>query len=412
MLRRAVLLVTLVACGDDPFTGLLKPPPAGEGMQMSLTTHVEPGQEMTVCKNFAVPEGTLDIGRFEHAMTPVSHHILVYQLDIPAADVTDEVLVACDESRENQMHRVGILYGAQGTTSDLALPEGIVFSARGGLSIQVEYHVFNTSDEPVDAEAAFNVWRSHDDVVGEAGMLFLYHNQIIIPPMSKFTARERNSYSQDFELMMMVPHMHSRGVAMEAFKDTGTGTPQQLFSVTGWENDTVVFDPPVKFQPGDVLDYHCDYDNQTQNYVLDGFSAKHDEMCVTGGIYFRHGDRLPVGEELRFGRGIVYTGHNTCSQVKACDEAIDYTSTSTTPPTAYDQYEMCTAAGCDGGTKAYYAVDNCRFVNCKDQCFTYNADGFVVDFTYDDPACTSCSAAMCQAELEPARLKPARDHRF
>src|SRR5688572_1822969 len=102
MLCRCWGLVMLLGCGDDPYTGLLRPPPSSEGMQLSLTTHVEPGQELTVCKNFAVPEGTYDIARFEHAMTDVSHHILVYPLDIPADQVTDELLFACDESAENQ----------------------------------------------------------------------------------------------------------------------------------------------------------------------------------------------------------------------------------------------------------------------------------------------------------------------
>ena len=112
MLRPIGVLVLLVACGDDPFTGLLKPPPASEGMQLSLSTHVESGQEVVACRNFAVPEGTFDIGKFEHAMTDVSHHILVYQLDIPAAQITDALIPGCDEMPDNQKHRVGFIYGA------------------------------------------------------------------------------------------------------------------------------------------------------------------------------------------------------------------------------------------------------------------------------------------------------------
>src|ERR1043165_610494 len=149
-------------------------------------------------------------------------------------------------------------------------------------------------------------------------MVFLFNNRITLAPMSKSTARLRRQYPTDFNLMMLVPHMHSRGVAMEAYRENASSS-QQLFSVTGWENDTKYFDPPIAFQPGDVLDYQCDFDNTTSNYIFDGFSAKHDEMCVTGGIYYRHGDRMPLGNEITFGAEA--TGSASCAQVQACDEA-------------------------------------------------------------------------------------------
>src|SRR5438045_390223 len=171
MLPRCWVLVMLVGCGDDPYTGLLKPPPASDGMQLSVSAHVEPGSETVVCKNFAVPEGAFDIGKFEHAMTAVSHHILVYQLDIPASQITDATIPGCDEMPDNQKHRVGFIYGAQGPSGELVLPEGIAFPTRGGLSLQLEYHVYNTTDAAVDAEADFNLWRAKGDITGEAGMV-------------------------------------------------------------------------------------------------------------------------------------------------------------------------------------------------------------------------------------------------
>lgn len=397
MLSRCLIVVALVGCGDDPFTGLLKPPPTSEGMQLSLSTHVEPGQEITVCKNFAVPEGAFDIGKFEHAMTDVSHHILVYQLDIAASEITDAVIPACDEMPDNQKHRSGFIYGAQGPSGELTLPRGIAFPTRGGLSLQLEYHVFNTSDQAVDAQAAFNLWRAKGDITGEAGMVFLFNNRITLPPMSKGTARLHRTYPTDFNLMMLVPHMHSRGVAMEAYRETGTGSPQQLFSVTGWENDTKYFDPPIAFQPGDTLDYHCDYDNTTSDYIFDGFSAKHDEMCVTGGIYWRNGDRMPLTNEITFGS--IPTGSASCTQVQACDEAIDYSNTSVTP-TAYEQYDMCMNKGCPAATAAYQALDNCRFQSCKDACFTLDSNMIVVGLKTSDPACTSCVDTSCASQRD------------
>ncbi|HSD88952.1 MAG TPA: hypothetical protein VLB44_15600, partial [Kofleriaceae bacterium] len=357
----------------------------------------DPGQEITVCKNFAVPDGAFDIGRFEHAMTDVSHHLLVYPLSIPAADVTNDLILNCDENPANQMTRAGFMYGTQSPTGDLKLPAGIAYPTRGGLSIQLEYHVFNATDEAVDAEAALNLWRQKGDITGEAGMIFLYHNQIAIPPMTRSTARQRFSYSQDFKLLMLVPHMHSRGVAMQAFRDSGTGTPQTLFDVQGWENPTVMFDPPVTFNAGDVLDYHCDYDNQTSDYVFDGFSARHDEMCVTGGIYYRPGgDRLPLGDEIVWGRGVVYTGTNSCAQVDACSRAIDFSSWTTTP-NPDQQFQVCLNSGCQAGGTAYHTLENCRWNNCRADCYVTAADDMPDGITFDSTACQACMDTHCAA---------------
>jgi len=170
--------------------------------------------------------------------------------------------------------------------------------------------------------------------------------------------------------------------------------------VTGWENDTVYYDPPIAFGPGDTLDFHCDYDNPTSEYFFDGFSARHDEMCVTGGVYFRHGDRLPITEEVTFGGGgIVFTGSNSCQQIAACDEAIDY-SNWTQVPNPQQQFELCLIAGCNGAVSAYGAYDGCRYTMCKDECLTIESDGRLIDFKYDDPACTSCVGAKCAAERD------------
>jgi hypothetical protein len=349
---------------------------------------VQPGEEATICKNFPMPQGAFDIGEFEHAMTPVSHHLLVYQLNLAADFVTDDLIYACDELERTQRDRIGILYGTQSETSDLRLPDGIAFAARGGLAVQLEYHVLNTSDQVVDAEVAFNLWRRRGEINGEAGMLFMFNNRIAIPPNSTGSARQRCTVPNDVELMMLVPHMHSRGVAMQALHDRGDGAPVTLFDVQGWENDTVMYDPPVSVAPGDVIDFACQYNNPTNNYVFDGFSARNNEMCVTGGIYYRHGDRLPIQDEFCFGEGIVYSGTNSCLQINACEEAIDFSPTAATTPEG--QFDLCVLAGCQSGADAFTAFDACRWDNCGQLCVDP-----VGGVKFTDPACVTCIDTSC-----------------
>jgi len=229
-------------------------------------------------------------------------------------------------------------------------------------------------------------------------MPFLYHNRIAIPPMAKASARQRCSYQHDLQLMMLVPHMHSRGVAMHASLDRGDGAPEPLFSVTGWENPTAVFDPPISIAPGDVIDYQCDYDNPTGDYVFDGFSARHDEMCVTGGIYYRpHADRLLLSEEVCFGDDIVYTGAKTCTQLDACEAAIDFAS-----PTldVGQQFELCMASGCNTGVRSFYSFEACRWKMCRAQCYVNATDTSIDGYKFADPACTTCLDAGCAGERD------------
>jgi hypothetical protein len=183
----------------------------------------------------------------------------------------------------------------------------------------MEYHVVNASDEPVDAEAALNLWRAKGPITGEAGVLFFYHTRIAIPPLSRATARMRWGIPGDVELIMIVPHMHRHATGMQAFRDTGNGTPSKLVDVQGWEVPNQVLDPPVHFAKNDILDFQCDYDNPTSSYIFDGFSARNNEMCVAASLYYRpNADRLPLQDEYNFGGGIVYSGTNSCTQIQAC----------------------------------------------------------------------------------------------
>src|SRR5262245_35760011 len=97
--RRILLCVAFAAgCGggdddaaptpDAPPAGpdaappeLLTPPPDGEGFQLSMTAHVEAGQEITLCRYVPLPHtsGPVDVARFESRYTGGSHHLVVYR---------------------------------------------------------------------------------------------------------------------------------------------------------------------------------------------------------------------------------------------------------------------------------------------------------------------------------------------
>ena len=61
---------------------------------------------------------------------------------------------------------------------------------------------------------------------------------------------------------------------------------------------------------------------------------------------------------------------------------------------------MCLNKGCQAAANAYGALDNCRYTNCRDACFTTTSDGTVVGLKVNDSACTSCVDTSCATERD------------
>ena len=396
----AILMASavVVACtGTDD--GLLAPPPTSRGIQLAMNVTLQPGEETTVCKNFPLPVGAFDIARFQHAMTPLSHHLIAYPLALASSEVTPELITRCDENSEVQRMRIGMVYATQSASGDLELPQGIAFTAMGGLALQLELHVVNTSDEPADIAAALNLWKLDGPLTGEAGMLFMYNNLIVVPPHAQASARQRCPIAQDLELLTLTPHMHSRGTRMQVFHATGTER-ELLLDANSWHADTQILETPVVLAAGDTIDYRCDYDNGSDRYVSDGPSATHDEMCVTGGIYIRRGaERMAFSDELCWGEGIVYEGSRSCTEVDACVAAIDF-SRKEVSPAPIQLFDQCRLSACQRGGPAFDAFDSCRWFQCRSSCYVNPTDDSVDGLAFDTTACAGCIRDKCSAQLE------------
>jgi hypothetical protein len=364
-------------------------------MQLDLKVKVQPGEEKTVCKNFAIPSGTFNVGRFEAAMTAEAHHLLVYQMSFGASEVTDEVIDNCDEDAAAQAMRSGFVFGSQNPEYSLQLPQGYAYTPTGGFSMQLEFHIFNSGDVPLDAEAALNMYKAAEPVTGDAGVILFYHPLIVVPPMETAMARQRCPIAQDIELMNLIPHMHRHGTGMQISLTVPGTAPKQIVDAQSWHAQALNFDPPITIPAHSDIDYQCEYENNDSDYVIDGTSAAHNEMCVTGGVYLaKSGTRMTLNDELCFGKNIIYSGTQSCDAVRACEAAIDWTGTN---PDGKAQYRMCRVAACQQSGDAFALLDSCRRSSCKASCYTLTGDE-ITGSKYDDAACTTCMASYCSAE--------------
>jgi hypothetical protein len=384
------------ACGseEEPYDGLLRPPDEGKGLQISLGITVQPGDEAMVCKNVRVPAELDFVERFEHRSSHNLHHLLLFQTGLTDDEITDDLILDCGEDVRANEVRIGFAYGSQTDSDDLPLPEGIAYRTVPGLAMQIEFHVLNTTDAPIDVEGAINLWKSDGPVVGEAGAIFMYHPTIAIEPGGTLTARQRCPIVEDIKLLTMLGHMHSRGVTFHA---EVAGGPV-LADLVGWDTDSLHFEPAIDLPAGSIIEYSCDFRNDTGELIVEGPTATRNEMCATGGLYYKEqGERMLLGDEVCWGEGIVYTGADACMPTEACVQAIDWSDWETSPKPS-ERYELCRVKQCDA---TYDSFDACRWTMCRDTCFTVpSGSEYPTEYRPQDAACTGCLDTMCGAERE------------
>jgi hypothetical protein len=172
---------------------------------------------------------------------------------------------------------------------------------------------------------------------------------------------------------------------------------QLLADAQSWHADTVRIDPPLTIPAGSTIDYQCEFDNTTSQFIADGPSARNNEMCVVGGLYYvPNGARMNLQDEVCFGKDIVYGGTHSCADIRTCNAAIDYSQVSATPSPLH-QNELCQISGCQSANTTFDTWGNCSLTKCKTECYDF-AGSTVVATKYADPACTSCDQTNCSAE--------------
>src|SRR6478752_8465033 len=120
MHRALAFLCLLTACGGDNSSDPLAPPPAGQGLQYSMASMIEPGQEIERCKLFVAPPEGLNINRESVRYTVGSHHVLLYATsykELPPTDkhgkpIAPEEVVDCPEGAPADFSITSVVAGA------------------------------------------------------------------------------------------------------------------------------------------------------------------------------------------------------------------------------------------------------------------------------------------------------------
>lgn len=389
------LLLPLAACDDatepvdtpDAGAALLAAPPAGAGQQLAMDVTIPAGAETEQCQ-YVVVDRALAITRFEHAYTRSSHHLLLYQTALAAADAPP-ARFDCTGAPLTELGVTGIAYAAQVPTGDLAYPVDVALRAPAASVLLVQTHYLNASAEPLAAQVRLNLWTAATPPPIEAGTLFFYDWAIHVPAGQPATARMRCALPADVDLIFGMSHMHRRGVGYRAELDpSGGAAPTTLFATTAWEGiEPRRYAPVQHVAAGDAIDFRCDFQGEAGRTIVEGPSAEANEMCMFIASYY---PRLDPATELCSGAGSgpVLTGTQTCAATVACvrDAGSDAIAS-----------EACIVDTCAASSQPAADLMQCIFNRCGAGCAAPGAggscDACVIEQCGDE--FSSCQAATC-----------------
>lgn len=390
-----LFILGIVGCDADmpPVDpGLLAPPASGEGLQYVMTSTVAPGQEIERCQFFVAPKGGYYVNHDQVRYTPGSHHVLLYLTDyssIPTMDRSGHAhdisgVFDCQYGATADWKTTGVLSGAQSFAADsmINLPPGVAINVPEGAVLLMNTHYLNASQTALQSSSIINLYTIPKEQVQTEGEGILFYNPFIrVPALGQASARMRCPISSDVTLVTAQSHMHRRGVGYVAnWIDESGATIEELYKNNQWENVPVKqWSPGKPLRGGTTLDYHCDYRNQEDRTILQGFSTK-DEMCVLLGAYYpKSPDRgfancsnpTWVGSGTKSG-----TDTLTCLQAAAG---------------AADAMYGCIVDSCPTIAASLTAALGCQLSqghgSCRSSC------------TNDPAQCQPCIAKACQAPL-------------
>lgn len=277
-------LCLLLACGEDPASGVLGLDPPGSGLQLSMAPFDVPAlSETTVCRYLKLPaEGTVDVGRFVSRMLPGSHHFILYRALLPVPE--GQGPCAMDLPR-------AVVFGSQSTEAEEAFPPGVAMRFAPGVMMIMESHYVNPSDTVRTGQVVVNLeYVSRDQVENVADVLFFLNTDLYIPPQSAATVTKTCPLPDNTRVFLLSSHTHRRGTAfsMDLVDRRTDAVLQHLYDNYNWEDPLIVRypdDQPLTLGTYPGLRFTCSYQNNDTTAVTWGLRSE-DEMCIAFGLYY------------------------------------------------------------------------------------------------------------------------------
>ena len=247
---------------------------------------VEPYSDKMFCL-FGTYEGD-DVGlaRIQFWQNVFGHHLQLFGTTTNVLDVADGEVLDCTNGNEamTSMEPLLIADSFNGEPiPEMQIPDGMAYKLRNGQRWVLQAHYVNTSPDPVRAQDPAVL-----DFVAESAVdtwvapLVINHGQFEIPAQGTLNSSYACDYTEDYNLLYLLGHMHEWGSQMSIRVDDGN-TETTVYEVDKWD---VLYrdDPPVNaygadnafvLSAGSTMTVDCSWENDTDEPL--GFP---NEMCV------------------------------------------------------------------------------------------------------------------------------------
>jgi hypothetical protein len=265
----------------DPDAGSseLAPPEQGKGFQIiSPEVVLAPGDEKTFCFYTSVPlDQAVGVKRWESQMTPGSHHLIVYFVPDEGSFPEGEITENCG------LAGTGIwTYASQSPYLSQPLPDGIGMQVGARQKLYVQMHYLNAGTQELRAHVAVNghTFDSGESYVPAAAYV-TYDTRIRVEPHAAGFVEDDCAVPDGLKFFTVSTHAHRFSTKTEV-RDGDS----MIFQSEDWEHPGTKdwADPFYQFQ--NSLHYRCEYQNDTDDPVVEGQSAVTNEMCMAVGYVF------------------------------------------------------------------------------------------------------------------------------
>jgi hypothetical protein len=279
------------ACGTDNSASVALLPgfnvPKPEKNQLQFVTPpvrgIPAAADETLCTYLdAETDRDLDVTAYMGYQTTLgAHHVILYAAQNKQPADTHE----CNE---NDMLNARYLAGGGADSPPAPLPDGVVLRVPAHTQIMIQHHWINTTDGPIDGQAAFNITVEPSKPENVTAQLFTNVTTKLSLDPGAGSGHASCKVATDMNFFMIGGHAHELGTHITIQVSPARQGPPVIYD-TPW-NGEYQFNPPkntyTKQAPfvmmaGDQMDIDCTYNNTTNARVE--FPR---EMCLVFGFYF------------------------------------------------------------------------------------------------------------------------------
>lgn len=244
---------------------------------------IQPGDTFECFYTDTITDRQLNVNAAKGAQGPGGHHLTVYYTDqkVPVGHHT------CSDQEMVALHQIA---GAgDGKEGIIGLPAGYATKVPPGKQLVVQAHYIRTETTPAEVEDVIELVTIKDeDVIQFANGFVMNDATFNLEPRSRKTSTTDCVMPRDFDLLLLLGHMHEWGAHYKLERVDEKGKPVEMLYETDWDPiyashpPVTSYDPkrPLHLAKGTRIRQTCEWNN-----VEDHEMAFPREMCVMFSYY-------------------------------------------------------------------------------------------------------------------------------